>query len=269
MIKKILRLLLKIAIWIVVIHIAFIIFGYFFQEKLIFQPEKLPKDFKYSFVHNFEEVNLKAEDGAIINALHFKIKNPKGVILYFHGNSGSLKGWGNVVRYFTDYQYDVFMIDFRGYGKSTGTLDDELMYQDAQMSYDYVKQFYNEDKIIPYGKSMGTTFATRVAADNNPQQLILEVPFYNLAAAGKHRFPFAPMFLLNYKFETNKYIKEVKCPITFFHGTEDWITPYDDSVRLFEEATVKDKEFITIEGGHHNDLVQYAKYNEVLKQLLE
>lgn len=262
------KFIIKFIKWFIIIHIGFIFFAYFFQEKLIFLPEVLPQDYTFSFDHDFEEVHLKTTDGETINALHLKIDQSKGVILYFHGNSGSLKNWGNVVTYFNDYGYDVFVMDFRGYGKSTGEFNDQLMYNDAQLCYDYLKKQYAEDKIIPYGKSMGTTFATRVAADNNPQQLILEVPFYNLAAAGSHRFPFAPMFLLSYKFETNKYIKEVKCPLTIFHGTKDFITPYDDSKRLFKEATVTEKEFITIKDGTHNNIATYDVYKNKLRELL-
>ena len=263
------RRIVKILKWLVIVYVFITVLAYFFQEKLIFQPQVLPQDYVFNFDRNFEEVNLKTPDSAIINALHFKVQQPKGVVLYFHGNSGSLKGWGQVTQYFGNFNYDTFVMDYRGYGKSTGGFDEKKMYTDAQLCYDYLKKQYDEDKIVVYGKSLGTTFATKVAADNSPHQLILEVPFYNLAAAGKHRFPFAPIFLLNYKFMTNEHIQHVVCPITFFHGTEDWITPYDDSKKLFEEVTVKEKEFVTIEGGSHNNLLQYEEYHNALKELLE
>lgn len=264
-IKTIIKFLKGLLIFYVVLTLA----AYFFQEKLIFQPQVLAEDYAFEFDRNFEEVNLKTTDAFNINALHFKVKQPKGVVLYFHGNSGSLKGWGEVTRYFTDLNYDTVVMDYRGFGKSTGEFDEELMYADAQLCYDYLKKQYSEDKIIAYGKSLGTTFATKVAADNSPQQLILEVPFYNLASAGKHRFPFAPVFLLKYKFMTNELIKRVTCPITFFHGTDDWITPYDDSKELFEEVNITDKKFISIEGGSHNNLLQFDEYHIQLKELLK
>ncbi|MDY7396463.1 alpha/beta fold hydrolase [Aureibaculum sp. 2210JD6-5] len=259
----------KVLKWLAIVYIFITVLAYFFQEKLIFQPQVLPKDYTFQFDRNFEEVNLKTNDGEQINALHFKVEQPKGVVLYFHGNAGSLKGWGEVTRYFADLGYDAFVMDYRGYGKSTGSFNEDKMYADAQLCYDYLKKQYDEDYIIAYGKSLGTTFATKVAADNNPRQLILEVPFYNLAHAGKHRFPFAPIFLLNYKFMTNVYIKEVTCPITFFHGTDDWITPYDDSKKLFEEVEVKQKKFITIEGGSHNNLLQFDEYHLNLREILK
>lgn len=252
-----------------IFYVVIMVIGYFLQERLIFQPENLPQNFKYSFNFPFEEINLKTNDNESINALHIRADNTKGVILYFHGNSGSLRRWGDVTSYFIDYNYDVFVMDFRGFGKSTGAYSEEAMYADAQQCYDYLKKKYDEDKIVVYGKSLGTTFATKIAARNKPQQLILEVPFYNLGAAGKHRFPFVPIFLLKYKFMTNEYIKQVVSPITFFHGTNDWITPYKDSRKLFEEVKLKDKTFITIEGGNHNNLIQYEKYHRKLKELLK
>ncbi|NNE03974.1 MAG: alpha/beta hydrolase, partial [Eudoraea sp.] len=111
--------------------IVFIIFAasmlYFIQEKLIFLPTKLPVDFEYSFQYPFEEVFLTAEDGAVLNALHFKNKDPKGVILYFHGNAGDLSRWGQIATYFVKKNYDVVIMDYRTYGKSTGVLSEEAL----------------------------------------------------------------------------------------------------------------------------------------------
>ena len=262
MIKKIIKwLLLFFAILIMALH--------FFQEKLIFLPEELPKEYVYSFPQRFEEVNLKTEDEVTINALHFKVDNPKGVILYFHGNKGNLKRWGTIASYFTQFNYDVFVIDYRGYGKSTGGFNEKRMYTDAQLCYNYLKKQYSEDEIIIYGRSLGTTFATFVASQNAPKKLILEAPFFNLHDAAKHQYVLVPKFLVKYKFNTNKYMKNVKCSIAIFHGTDDWVTSYDGGKRLFKEATVTDKQFITIEQGSHNNLVEFELYKNKIKDLLK
>lgn len=263
------RIIKKILKGVLLFYIILTTIAYFLQDKLVFHPQILAQDFEYDLLIPFEEINLKTADNETLNGLHLKADNAKGVVLYFHGNSGSLKQWGQVTSYFIDYNYDVFVIDFRGFGKSTGKFDEEAMYIDAQLCYDYLKKSYPEEKIVVYGKSMGTTFATKVAAENTPQQLILEVPFYNLADAGQHRFPLAPTFLMKYKFETNKYIQKVNCPITFFHGTDDWVTPYEGSKRLFSEAPIENKQFITIDGGGHNNLINFPKYQNELKELLD
>ncbi len=155
-------------------------------------PEVLPQDYSYEFSENFEEVFLSSEDGAKLNALHFKVEEPKGVVLYFHGNAGELSSWGRVVQKFVEMNYDVLVMDYRTYGKSTGKLSQKALYNDAQLFYDYLLKRYTEDKIVVYGRSLGTTFATYVAAENHPQQLILEAPFYSLDEVARDRFPIYP-----------------------------------------------------------------------------
>ena len=145
---------------------------FFFQEKLIFRPITLPQDFVYNFSNPFEELFLKAEDGAVINALHFKKENPKGIILYFHGNAGNLARWGKITEFFVEKDYDVLVMDYRTYGKSTGKLSEQALYSDAQMCYNYVLKQYEESEIIVYGRSLGTGMATYLASNNNPKQLI-------------------------------------------------------------------------------------------------
>ena len=195
---------------------------YVIQEKLIFlNGKKPPKNLTYQFPQAFEEVNLTTHDNETINALHFKLEEPRGVILFFHGNKGNLQRWGSIVPYLLEYNYEVFVIDYRGYGKSTGSFDEGNMYQDAQTAYDHLKKQYAEGQIVVYGRSMGATFATHVGADNNPKHLVLEAPFYNLKRAIQFYFPLSPTFLVKYPFRTDLKIGKVAVPITFFHGDDD------------------------------------------------
>lgn len=233
---------------------------YFLQEKIIFLPSELPQDYIYSFSEPFEEFFLTAEDGAKLNGLHFKCENPKGVILYFHGNAGDLSRWGEIAIFFAQKKYDVIVMDYRTYGKSTGKLSEAALFKDAQLFYDYALENYNEDELIVYGRSLGCSIATYTASKNEPTKLVLEAPFYNLLQVAQKRFPVLPVkWLLKYKFESNKYITAVTCPTTIFHGTEDAVVPYESGKRLFRLATGK-KEFITVKGGGHNDLINFKAY---------
>jgi hypothetical protein len=241
---------------------------YMFQDRIIFQSEKLEKDYVFSFSQQFEEINLKAEDGETINALHFKVESPKGIILFFHGNKGNLSRWGNLVSYLEAYQYDVFVIDYRNYGKSTGSYDEKKMYTDALMAYDYVKQQFSEDQIVVYGRSLGGTFATKVASKNKPKHLILEAPFYNMKKGVKYYSKLAPTFIIKYKFETNKDLPKVISPVTFFHGDADTVTSFDDSKDLFKLATSQ-KEFVEIPTGTHHNLKDFSVYKTKLNNILE
>ena len=240
-----------------------------FQEKIIFLPEPINKEYVYQFPFDFEEVNLKTKDNQIINALHIKAENPKGIILYFHGNQGNLIRWGEITSYFTQFKYDVFVIDYRGYGKSTGVFNETQMYNDALLSYNYVKKQFPEDKIIVYGRSLGTTFATKVASENKPKHVILEAPFYNLHHAANFEYKVIPKFLLNFKFTSNEYISKIKSPITIFHGTEDKTTPMEGSKQLFKLISTSKKEFIPLKNGTHHNVRSFEKYTTTLKKILE
>ena len=240
-----------------------------FQEKIIFLPEAISPEYVYEFPFDFDEVNLKTQDNQTLNALHIKAENPKGILLFFHGNKGNLIRWGEITSYFTQFNYDVFVIDYRGYGKSTGTFNEVQMYADAQLSYDYVKQLYPEEKIVVYGRSLGGTFAIKVGAKNHPKQVILEAPFYNLYHAANFKYKVIPKFLLNFKFNSNQFISSIKSPITIFHGTEDSTTPIEGSKALFELISAPKKEFVTLDSGTHHNLRSIEKYRTTLKTILE
>ncbi|MBL4605856.1 MAG: alpha/beta hydrolase [Flavobacteriaceae bacterium] len=242
---------------------------YVFQEKLIFlNGKKIPKDYVYLFPQSFEEVNLITEDNKTINALHFKLEAPKGVILFFHGNKGNLQRWGTIVPYLLAYNYEVLVMDYRGYGKSSGSFDEEKMYSDGLLAYDYLKKKYSENQIVVYGRSMGTTFATRVAAENNPKHVILEAPFYNLKRATQYYFTLSPTFLVKYKFRTDIDIPKVTSAITFFHGDDDATTSFEQSKELFQLVKSQQKEFVPIPTGTHHNLKDFDLYKSILKEIL-
>lgn len=243
---------------------------YFFQEKLLFLPTTLEQDYQYQFSYPFEELFLKTEKDVVINAIHFKIENPKGVILFFHGNAGDLSRWGILAEYFVEKQYDVLIMDYRTYGKSKGKLSEEALYYDAQYCYDYLKDRYNENEITIYGRSLGSGIATNIASKNNPKQLILETPYYSILDVAKSRFPVFPVKqLLKYKMLSYQFIKETSCPILMFHGTEDQVVPYESAEKLYEASPKPQTTFITIEGGRHGNLSDFDIYHKYMHQILE
>ena len=262
--KKLQKVVLTLlALWILIMGLL-----HLFQERVIFLQEPIDAAHVYQFPFDFEEVNLKTADNQTINALHIKAKKPKGIILYFHGNQGNLIRWGNITSYFTQFNYDVFVIDYRGYGKSTGDFNEINMYNDALLSYEYVKEYFSEENIIVYGRSLGTTFAVKVGSENNPKHVILEAPFYNLHHAANFKYKVIPKFILNFKFKSNEYITKIQSPMTIFHGTADKTTPIEGAKLLFELSSSTNKEFISLENGTHHNVRDFEKYTNALKSIL-
>lgn len=243
---------------------------YFFQEKILFLPTTLAQDYQYEFRYPFEELFFETEANVSINAIHFKTENPKGVILYFHGNAGDLSRWGIIGEHFVSLNYDVLIMDYRTYGKSTGKLNEQGFYDDAEYCYNYLLQYYTEEDIVLYGRSLGTGIATYLASKHQPRQLILETPYYSILDVAKQRFPILPVTaLLKYKFPSNEFITSVSCPITMFHGTEDTVIPYSSAQKLKSAAPEKQTNFITIERGEHNNLISFEKYKAGIISILE
>ena len=164
-----------------VIIVAGTAYVYFVQENLLFQKATLPQDHVFSYDEPFEELFIETEKGARINALYFKTFRPKGVVLYFHGRGGNLDDrWGKFSREFTRRGYDFFIMDYRGFGKSTGKLTEKALCSDATKCYEYLQDIYPESQIVVYGRSLGTGIATFVASHKNPKMLVLESPYFSI-----------------------------------------------------------------------------------------
>lgn len=263
--KKIVLILTKILVG---LYLTICGILYFYQENFIFFPQKLDKNHKFEYRENFEELTFKSNDGKNLNGLLFKADNSKGLIFYLHGNSGSLKTWGNISKTYTDLNYDIFILDYRSFGKSEGELNgQEQLFLDNQSVYNELKSKYQEGEIIIIGYSIGTGLAAKLASDNNPKQLILKAPYYNLIDMMKQKFSFVPTFLLKYKFETNEYLKNCNFPITIFHGNQDYVINYNSSVKLKKEFKNKIN-LITLDNQRHNGIGNNPDYRKEIKIIL-
>lgn len=257
---------------VIVVLIAYVVVSvllYFLQDYLMFKPEKLPKDFLFYYEHQeTEEYNVETRDGAIINGLRFKVKNPKGIVFYLKGNSKSIKGWGKFAVDFTRHGYDVLMVDYRGFGKSTGRRTQKAVKRDMQVVYNKIKEKADEKFIILYGRSLGSGFATKLASMNNPRMLILDAPYYSLRHVAKKFIPFMPLsLLLKFPMPTYKWLKYVNCPIHIIHGTDDRLIPYKTSVRLSKIKPLQTTLHTVIGGGHKN-LNTFESYHGMLAEII-
>ncbi|TYP77246.1 alpha/beta hydrolase [Aquimarina intermedia] len=263
--RRILRTILGISLLILGAYV----FLYFRQERFFFNPKLLDKAYEYKFEQPFEEINIKVAEKIELNALLFKTRTAsKGVILYFHGNAGAIHDWGKRASLYTDNQYDILFVDYRGYGKSDGFYSEEKqLYNDAQEVYNYVKTRYDESRIIVLGFSLGTGFAAYTAAKNNPKLLILEAPYYSWNTFIASIAP-VPQMLINYEIPSYQFLSEVSCPVYIFHGSRDFlISPEENSKKL--KALYPDKiHHIMIEGAGHNGIYITKQYYDILKNIL-
>ncbi len=249
------------------ITVSFVI--YFAQERFLFKPEKLPKDFEFKYPNlNFQEYNLEKEPGVNINAVHFHIEDPKGVVIYLKGNSKSIKGWGKFAIDFTRMGYDVVMVDYRGFGKSTGKRTEDSIKDDLQYVYDRIKEQVPEKYVILYGRSLGSGFAAKLASSNNPRMLVLESPYYSLAKVTKRYIPFMPVSLiLRFPIRTHKWLKYVDCPIKIIHGTNDKLIPFKTAVSL-SKIKAENTRLYSVIGGGHNNLNTFEEYHRMMEEVL-
>ncbi len=256
-------------IYIIAGIVVLLLLVYFLQEKFIFKPEKLRQDFEFKYDIPFRELFFDVEPGVRINGLHFFREQPKGLILYFHGNSRSIKGWARYARDFYRYDYDVVLVDYRGFGKSTGKRSEKEMLDDMQFVYETLARQYPQHHILVYGRSIGSGFAAKIASDNQPRYLILDAPYYSFLNVVKRFIPVLPVKLvLRYHLRTDKWIKRVNCHTYILHGTRDWLIPIKHSERL-QKLNPHKITLIRIEGGGHNNLPTFPEYHNFIRDILK
>lgn len=263
------RIVLRVAGVLLLVHVLALTAMYFFQEKLIFHaPPKLDKDYKFSYTEAFEEVYIPVSGHVSLHGLLFQSAGPsKGLVFYLHGNGGSLEGWGYMSNVYTRLGYDLFVLDYRGYGKSGGKIESMPQFlDDMNNAYRFMAKRYPERDIVVAGFSMGTGPSAYIGANNHPKMLILQAPYFTLADETLDRFPFAPAFLLRYNFDTNAYLKKVECPVYMFHGTNDRVLAYENSARLKKENPKVN--FYTIKGLGHTRFNDDSEYQRLLSQIL-
>jgi uncharacterized protein len=263
---------LKILKYALIFYVLLVALATIFQEKILFRNTKIDVKYKFQFKGDFEEIWFQPEANVKLNALYFKTDSlkRKGLVLYFHGNADDLRRWGKYAEDFTKNDYDILIMDYRQFGKSTGEMSEKAFHADARYIYEWAKKRFPENEIIIYGRSLGTGIATKLASETNPRMLLLETPYYSLIDVGMSYLPIIPFdFLLRYKMRTDLCIKQVRCPIHLFHGTKDEIVPYKSSLKLATLLNKKPSEILTtIPNGKHKNLGEFREYQMILNSLL-
>lgn len=264
--KKKIFLSLKIAI---IIYCIVGIAIYYLQEKMIFRSEVLAVNHKFDFPLPFKEVNLAYNKETNINIIQFPTDSAaKGVVLYFHGNWRNISWYAGHAPLFTKNNYEVWMIDYPGYGKSTGEMSEERLYEWALIFYKLARARYSSDSIILYGRSLGTCIASQLASVRDCKALVLEGAYYSMTSLAFSKAPVYPMSqIIRYELPTYKHLQEVIAPVTIFHGTNDKLIPFSQAEKL-KPFLKKGDQFVPVENAGHNNLKDYEQYVTKLDSIL-
>ena len=267
--KRSTKILLSILLIIFLGYILVCVWFYRGQEKALFTKVPHPANYVYKFNVPFEERNITMADGKKLNGVLFKSDSSKGLILWLPGGRGMLDSLSEEAAFYTRLNYDVFIINYRGFGKSEGAITSEEQFgNDMQTVYDSFKKQYSENNIVVYGYSLGSGPAARLAAENHPKMLLLLAPYYSLEDMTQKAIPYLPMSLLmKYHFNTFEQLKKTKSPIIIFHGDGDTKIKVEASQRLKEYLKPADQ-LIILPGQPHNNFTGNEQYLAELKKVL-
>lgn len=251
------------------IYLIYIGFIYFNQTELIFHAVKLNPNYKFDYVSDFKEFMICTSDNKKLNGLLFTSKNSKGLVFYLHGNAGNLSKWGSIAGVYNDLGYDIFILDYRGFGKSEGSIGSEVQFNDdVYNAYRKMCTLYKESDIVIMGYSIGTGAATILAANQHPKLLVLQSPYYSFDELSSSKVPFFPRYLKKFRFDTYAYIPLVKVPIYIFHGKDDQLILCENSIRLSKLLKPNDSLFELVNQGHIG-MNENLEFQQELKQILE
>lgn len=220
----------------------------------------------------YEDIVCFAADGERIAGWYVPAPEAKGTVLLFHGNAGNIGHRLHIMGLFRSLGWDVCIIDYRGYGSSTGQPTEAGTYRDARAAWTYLVQErgLRPDQIVLHGRSLGGAVAAALAAEVHPAGLILEATFTSMPDLGQKLYPYLPVrWLCRFKYDTLARLPSVRCPVLVAHSRQDDMIPFRQGERLFAAAR-EPKTFVAQEGGH-NDGEDHTEpnYRAALVQFLD
>jgi fermentation-respiration switch protein FrsA (DUF1100 family) len=247
--------LLRAGIFICAVALLIVFLRYFEKSNLYFPLSRFdgtPADVGLEY----ENVNLVTNDGVKIHGWFVPAWYPRATIIFSHGNGGNISHRLAKLQMLNKLNLSVLIYDYRGYGQSEGSPDEEGLYLDAEAAYDYLvnEKGLPSESIIAFGESLGSAVSSDLALKHKIKGIIIEEGFPSVKAVAMHYFPFIPNFIYKSKFDSMEKLKAAKMPKLFFHSIDDEIIPYGMGQRLFD-AAAEPKEFIELKGGHNDAFI--------------
>ncbi|MGP0566551.1 MULTISPECIES: alpha/beta hydrolase [unclassified Nitrospina] len=226
------------------------------ENKIIYHPHTYP-DGEWDAADGMpvEDVWFTASDGTRLHGWYFPAIEARATLLFFHGNAGNLTHRVDNIQRLTPLGLNVFIFDYRGYGKSEGAPDEAGILQDAQAAYDTLvkERKVPPDTVILFGRSLGAAFATDVAHRNPAAALILEAAFTSARDMAGAMFPILPIgWAIRSKLNAVDKVPDITIPKLIIHGTGDEVVPYKLGRKLYD-AAAEPKAFYDLPGAGHNN----------------
>jgi len=246
----------------------------FLEKKLIYYPaatvDVTPKELGLPF----EEVEIDVEPGVKLHGWLIKAAKEPGVatVLFSHGNAGNIADRLDRVLRLRDLGVDFLLYDYRGYGRSTGSPDEEGTYRDGRAAYDYLVKVRGVDpsRLVLMGESLGCAISVQLAIERRAAGLVIEAPFASIAQMAGAIYPFLPLGpFIRTRYENEKKVAQLKMPLFVVQGTQDEVIPVAQGKMVFDAAP-QPKQYLAVEGAHHNDVyvVGGAGYRNALRDFI-
>ena len=240
------------------------------QERLLFAPTVLPQSQVLASAPDIHEVTIDVP-GARLSALHLRLPKPKGVVFFLHGNGGALDTWFVNPEYYRAVNFDLFMIDYRGYGKSSGRIQSQAqLHADVSAAWAGVAPQYAGRKVVIYGRSLGSGLAASLAMEMStsraPDLTVLVSSYTSMAALAAEHYRWVPQWLLRYPMRTDRLIGRIRGPVLLIHGDNDPLISPRHSEAL--KALAPGATFTRIAGAAHNDLQAFDTYLDAFAKAL-
>ena len=273
--------MMQTALGIALTYGALVGLAFAFQDQLLFQPSSRILATPDAAGMVYETVRLDTEDGETLHGWWIPAADvsretspgstAKQTLLFFHGNAGNISGRLESVQQFHQLGLNVLIVDYRGYGQSTGTPSEQGIYNDAAACWQHLTETRGiaPEDIVIFGRSMGGGPATWLATQHRPGAVILESVFTNVPDVGAHHYSFLPVrALATNQFDNESRVPEIEAPTLHIHSREDRIVPIKLGRRVFE-AAAEPKQFLEIQGGHNDGfLVSADAYLETIDAFL-
>jgi len=223
------------------------------QDRLLFFPTRGLASGPEAFGLRAEALSIRTEDGLSLHGWWIK-GNGRKALLYFHGNAGNAADRLARAGILNErIGLDIFLVDYRGYGRSEGSPSEDGLYRDGRAIYqEAIRSGFGAERIILFGESLGSAVAIRLATERKCAALILETPFLSVPALARVHYPFVPSFLVSNRFDNASRIGSVAVPILLILAELDEVAPASQGHELFELAPGR-KTLEVITAAHHND----------------